>query len=445
MVTGKITAVCGVPGSAFPAVKPGAPQVVAYVGSSVQSAALGGVVVRVVSTTDCHIAFGANPTATATSMLSAGKGARVLHLQPDRQGRGDPGRGGRQPQRHARDLGHARPNRQHHGSGHRCLRHVPHRCGLPVRAFQPSGRGDPPVRERQRQDRATLPPGRGRETLHRAARLPPRRRPPRAPRLLGVEVRSLRRVHLQRAQRRRQRHHRLHLPLRQRTSVLGDARGPRLQPGRYAGRDPGFEPHLHALLDGDPVPAAGTQGRSAVAGAADDSPHQDPASPERLPRHLSLRPALHHRRAVVPAAPGGLRWHLAGHGERGRRRHVHLRQRRPRDARPGERRGPVPRDHRVLALPRRAADQARPVEGRHHQLAVRFRRGVQGHRRGRPVRTESPLPDAEGVALLLEGVQRRRVPVLDGGRARSGPLPRLPTPASATRDTTRPTAAWRTA
>ncbi len=69
MVTGKITAVCGVPGSAFPAVKPGAPQVVAYVGSSVQSAAIGGTVVRVVSTTDCHIAFGANPTATATSML----------------------------------------------------------------------------------------------------------------------------------------------------------------------------------------------------------------------------------------------------------------------------------------------------------------------------------------------------------------------------------------
>ena len=73
MVTGKITAVCGVPGSAFPAVKPGDSQVVAYVGSSVQSAVLGGVVVRVVSTTDCHIAFGANPTATATSMLLPAK------------------------------------------------------------------------------------------------------------------------------------------------------------------------------------------------------------------------------------------------------------------------------------------------------------------------------------------------------------------------------------
>ena len=73
MVTGKITAVCGVPGSAFPAVKPGASQVVAYVGSSVQSGAIGGTVVRVVSTTDCHILFGANPTALATSMFLPAK------------------------------------------------------------------------------------------------------------------------------------------------------------------------------------------------------------------------------------------------------------------------------------------------------------------------------------------------------------------------------------
>ena len=73
MVTGKITAVCGVPGSAFPAIKPGSPQLVAYAASSVQSGALGCVVVRVVSTTDCHIAFGANPTATANSMLLPAK------------------------------------------------------------------------------------------------------------------------------------------------------------------------------------------------------------------------------------------------------------------------------------------------------------------------------------------------------------------------------------
>jgi hypothetical protein len=69
MVTGKITAVCGVPGSTFPAIKPGAPQVLAYAASSVQSAALGCVVVRVVSTTDCHIAFGANSTAAANSIV----------------------------------------------------------------------------------------------------------------------------------------------------------------------------------------------------------------------------------------------------------------------------------------------------------------------------------------------------------------------------------------
>jgi hypothetical protein len=73
MVTSKITAVCGVPGSAFPAVKPGAAQALAYAASSVQSAVLGCVVVRVVSTTDCHIAFGPNPTATATSMFLPAK------------------------------------------------------------------------------------------------------------------------------------------------------------------------------------------------------------------------------------------------------------------------------------------------------------------------------------------------------------------------------------
>jgi hypothetical protein len=73
MVTSKITAVCGVPGSAFPAVKPGVAQALAYAASSVQSAVLGCVVVRVVSTTDCHIAFGANPTAMATSMFLPAK------------------------------------------------------------------------------------------------------------------------------------------------------------------------------------------------------------------------------------------------------------------------------------------------------------------------------------------------------------------------------------
>ena len=47
----------------------------------------------------------------------------------------------------------------------------------PFGRVQPSGRGDPPVRERQRQDRAALPAGHGREAVHRAARLAERRRP----------------------------------------------------------------------------------------------------------------------------------------------------------------------------------------------------------------------------------------------------------------------------
>ena len=73
MMTGKISAVCGVPGGAFPAIKPGTTQNVAVGAASAQSAAVGGLVVRVVSSTDCHIAFGANPTALATSMFLPAK------------------------------------------------------------------------------------------------------------------------------------------------------------------------------------------------------------------------------------------------------------------------------------------------------------------------------------------------------------------------------------
>ncbi len=73
MTTGKISAVCGVPGGAFPAIKPGTTQNVAVGAASAQSAAVGGLVVRVVSSTDCHIVFGANPTALATSMFLPAK------------------------------------------------------------------------------------------------------------------------------------------------------------------------------------------------------------------------------------------------------------------------------------------------------------------------------------------------------------------------------------
>lgn len=50
---------------------PGASQNVTTSGTSAQSAALGGntLIVRLIATTDCRVAFGANPTATATSML----------------------------------------------------------------------------------------------------------------------------------------------------------------------------------------------------------------------------------------------------------------------------------------------------------------------------------------------------------------------------------------
>lgn len=48
----------------LPCITPGTSQKVAF-DASQQSAAITGTVVRVVSTTDCHLAFGANPTAVA--------------------------------------------------------------------------------------------------------------------------------------------------------------------------------------------------------------------------------------------------------------------------------------------------------------------------------------------------------------------------------------------
>jgi hypothetical protein len=54
---------------ALPVIRPGTTQKIAVGASSTASAAVGGNVVRLVSTTDCHIAFGANPTADATALL----------------------------------------------------------------------------------------------------------------------------------------------------------------------------------------------------------------------------------------------------------------------------------------------------------------------------------------------------------------------------------------
>jgi hypothetical protein len=74
-MTGKITSVRGGAGGSHPAVKPGPSQAVAFTGVSAQSgAAIGSNIGRFVSTTDCFLAFGANPTASASGIfLPAGK------------------------------------------------------------------------------------------------------------------------------------------------------------------------------------------------------------------------------------------------------------------------------------------------------------------------------------------------------------------------------------
>jgi hypothetical protein len=70
-VTGKITTVRGAAGGSHPVIKPGvslAP--LAYTGTSAQSAAhIGSRIVRLVSTADCFVAVGANPTASNTGVF----------------------------------------------------------------------------------------------------------------------------------------------------------------------------------------------------------------------------------------------------------------------------------------------------------------------------------------------------------------------------------------
>lgn len=53
---------------ALPVVRPGATTSVAVGAESSQSGPLGSTVVRVVATTDCHVSFGADPAADATSL-----------------------------------------------------------------------------------------------------------------------------------------------------------------------------------------------------------------------------------------------------------------------------------------------------------------------------------------------------------------------------------------
>lgn len=62
----------------------GATVVVAYDGS-VQSAVIAAEMVRLVATTDCHVAVGTNPTATTSSMLLPAGVPEYFALLPDQR------------------------------------------------------------------------------------------------------------------------------------------------------------------------------------------------------------------------------------------------------------------------------------------------------------------------------------------------------------------------
>jgi hypothetical protein len=53
----------------LPAILPGTAVTLAIGAASIQSAAINSTVVRLVATADCHIVFGANPTATVNDTL----------------------------------------------------------------------------------------------------------------------------------------------------------------------------------------------------------------------------------------------------------------------------------------------------------------------------------------------------------------------------------------
>jgi hypothetical protein len=57
---------------ALPVIRPGVTQKVNFGSTSTASGALGAGVVRLLATADCHIAFGANPTADATCLFLPG-------------------------------------------------------------------------------------------------------------------------------------------------------------------------------------------------------------------------------------------------------------------------------------------------------------------------------------------------------------------------------------
>ncbi len=54
---------------ALPVIRPGVTQKVAFGATSAASAAVGAGIVRLLATADCHVAFGADPTADSTCLF----------------------------------------------------------------------------------------------------------------------------------------------------------------------------------------------------------------------------------------------------------------------------------------------------------------------------------------------------------------------------------------
>lgn len=67
----------------IPVLRPGTGQNLSFTGTSAQSAAVSSSVVRVIATTDCRIAIGANPTAGATDLYLPAGAVEYFRTAPD--------------------------------------------------------------------------------------------------------------------------------------------------------------------------------------------------------------------------------------------------------------------------------------------------------------------------------------------------------------------------
>jgi hypothetical protein len=68
---------------ALPVVRPGTTQTVNFSSTSAASGTLGGGVVRLLATADCHVVFGANPTADDTCLFLPGNIAEYFACAAD--------------------------------------------------------------------------------------------------------------------------------------------------------------------------------------------------------------------------------------------------------------------------------------------------------------------------------------------------------------------------